>query len=110
MRNLDRIINESIKDTMFAYIQMKQNGRHYDVCLNDDDFLELVDRVVEVFDPDDFETDYVNEIEDDIIDMIIDFVDEKEIYDWWYKYRATNYPMIAHNIIRYIQKHLNELY
>lgn len=92
---------------------MKHCGHNYDNFLDDRDFLEIVNRAVKIYCPEDFDekdTDRIDEIEKEIADAIDEFVIDEAIDDFGYKYGSTNYRVVASNIIQYIQKNLDELY
>ena len=40
----------------------------------------------------------------------MDFIADDAVDDFGYKYGTTNYDMVASNVIKYIQEHLDELY
>ena len=81
--------------------------------LDDNDFIEIVNRVVRMYDAEDFnenDLDYIDDMEMEIADLINDFITDEALDDFGYKYGTANYRRIASNVIRYIQTHLNELY
>lgn len=95
------------------YVSMKHSGHNLDDFLDDNDFLEIVSRVVRKYAIEDFyERDmyHLDEVEDEISDLIADFTMEEALDDWGYKYGSTNYCTVASNVIQYIQTHLSELY
>lgn len=110
---LKRLISESVKRVINEYVSMKHSGHNLDDFLDDNDFIEIVNRVVEMYDAEDFDEndlDYIDNMEREIADLINDFITDEALDDFGYKYGTTNYRRVASNVIRYIQEHLNELY
>ena len=110
---LRHIISESVKSVINEYTSMKHSGHNMDDFLDDNDFIEIVNRVVEMHDVEDFSEnniDYIDDMEMEIADLIKDFITDEASDNFGYKYGTTNYRKVASNVIRYIQTHLNELY
>lgn len=110
---LRHMISESVKRAINEYTSMKHSGHNMDDFLDDDDFMEIVNRVVKMYDAEDFnenDLDYVDNMEMEIADLIKDFITDEAMDDFGYKYGTTNYRKVASNVINYIQTHLNELY
>lgn len=110
---LNHLISESIKNVINEYVSMMHSSHNMDDFLDDDDFIEIVNRVVRKYGVEDFDendSNYINHMEREIADMINDFVADEAVNDFGYKYGATNYRNVASNVIHYIQTHLNELY
>ena len=89
---------------------MKHSGHNYNDFLDDNDFLEIVNRAVMIYCQEDFDGNDPDKIESEIADLISDFVDDEALDNFGYKYGTTNYRTVASNVIQYIQKHINELY
>ena len=110
---LKHAISESVKKAINEYVSMKHSGHNMDDFLDDNDFIEIVNRVVGMYDAEDFDENdlnYINDMETEIADLINDFITDEALDDFGYKYGTTNYRRVASNVIRYIQAHLNELY
>lgn len=110
---LKRMISESVKRVLNEYVSMKHSGHNMDDFLDDDDFIEIVNRVVGMYDAEDFIGDdpgYIADMETEVFELINDFVADEALDDFGYKYGTTDYRRVASNVIRYIQEHLNELY
>lgn len=110
---LRHMISESVKRVITEYVSMKHSGHNMDDFLDDNDFIEIVNRVVRMYDAEDFnenDLDYIDDMEMEIADLINDFITDEALDDFGYKYGTTNYRRVASNVIRYIQTHLNELY
>ena len=92
---------------------MKHSGHNFDDYLDDKDFMEIVNRVVGMYDAEEFEEDdpeHIDNMEMEIADMINDFVNDEALDEFGYKYGETDYRGVAYNVIQYIQEHLDELY
>lgn len=110
---LKHIISESVKRVINEYVSMKHSGHNMDDFLDDNDFIEIVNRVVRMYDAEDFnenDLDYIDNMEMEIADLINDFITDEALDNVGYKYGTTNYRRVASNVIHYIQTHLNELY
>lgn len=110
---LKHMISESVKRVINEYVSMKHSGHNMDDFLDDNDFIEIVNRVVTMYDAEDFngnDLGHIDNIEMEIADLINDFITDEALDDFGYKYGTTNYRRTASNVIRYIQTHLNELY
>ncbi len=110
---LKHMISESVKRVINEYVSMKHSGHNMDDFLDDNDFMEIVNRVVRMYDAEDFnenDADYIDDMEMEIADLINDFVTDEALDEFGYKYGKTNYRRVASNVIRYIQAHLNKLY
>ena len=111
-RELKHMISESVK-RILNEVSMKHGEHNFDDFLDDNDFLEIVNRVVKKYGPDDFDEndiEYLEYLEYDIKIIIMDFIADDAVDDFGYKYGTTNYDMVASNVIKYIQEHLDELY
>jgi len=110
---LKHMISESVKRVINEYVSMKHSGHNLDDFLDDNDFIEIVNRVVTMYDAEDFnenDLDYIDNMEMEIADLINDFITDEALDDFGYKYGTTNYRRSASNVIHYIQTHINELY
>ena len=110
---LKHMISESVKRVINEYVSMKHSGHNLDDYLDDKDFMEIVNRVVRMYEPEDFDEndlEYIDNLEIDIADLINDFVNDEAIDEFGYKYGETDYRQTASNIVKYIQEHLDELY
>lgn len=105
-------IAKSIKNVLNEYyVSMKNSEHNYDDFLDDDDFLEIVNRVTYNYDAEDFlENDDTDEIEMDIADLIHDFITDEALDEWGYKYGTVKCRRVASNIIKYIKSHIDTLY
>lgn len=116
--DLHRIIENTVKrvlkkGTLNEYVSMKHSGHNFDDYLDDKDFIEIVNRAVNMYDAEEFEEDdpeHIDNMEMDIADMIKDFVNDEALDEFGYKYGETDYRGVAYNVIQYIQEHLDELY
>lgn len=104
------IISESVKMVINEHVSMKHSGHNMDDFLDDNDFIEIVNRVVRMYDAEDFNENDLDYIEMEIADLIKDFITDEALDNFGYKYGTTNYRRVASNVIRYIQTHLKELY
>lgn len=110
---LKHMISESVKRIINEYVSMKHSGHTMDDFLDDNDFIEIVNRVVGMYDAEDFagnDPGYIDDMEMEISDLINDFITDEALDDFGYKYGTANYRKVASNVIRYIQAHLDELY
>lgn len=115
--DLHRIIENTVKrvlkeGTLNEYVSMKHSGHNFDDYLDDKDFMEIVKRVVNMYDAEEFEEDdpeHIDNMEMEIADMIRDFVNDEALDEFGYKYGETDYRQTASNVIQYIQDHLDEL-
>ena len=110
---LKHIISESVKGVIHEYVSMKHSGHNMDDFLDDNDFIEIVNRVVRMYDAEDFNVNdlgHIDDMEMEIADLIKDFITDEALDGFGYKYGTTNYRRVASNVIRYIQTHLSELY
>lgn len=113
MENLDSIIDKCVKQTLNEHFSMKHSSHYLDDFLDDNDFLTIVNRVVQWYSKDDFERNDLSDIDEmemDIADEIQDFVCDEAIDDFGYKYGTTNYRKSASNVIDYIRKRLDKFY
>lgn len=116
--DLHRIIENTVKrvlkeGTLNEYVSMKHSGHNFDDYLDDKDFMEIVNRAVNMYDAEEFEEDdpeHIDNMEMEIADMIKDFVNDEALDEFGYKYGETDYRQTASNVIQYIQEHLDELY
>lgn len=116
--DLHRIIENTVKrvlkeGTLNEYVSMKHSGHNFDDYLDDKDFIEIVNRVVGMYDAEEFEEDdqeHIDNMEMEIADVIKDFANDEAIDEFGYKYGETDYRGVAYNVIQYIQEHLDELY
>ena len=116
--DLHRIIENTVKrvlkeGTLNEYVSMKHSGHNLDDYLDDKDFMEIVRRVVKMYDAEEFEEDdpeHIDNMEMEIADVIKDFANDEAIDEFGYKYGETDYRGVAYNVIQYIQEHLDELY
>lgn len=115
--DLHRIIENTVKRVLKEgvineYVSMKHSGHNMDDYLDDKDFMEIVNRAVNMYDAEEFEEDdpeHIDNMEMDIADMINDFVNDEALDEFGYKYGETDYRQTASNVIQYIQDHLDEL-
>ena len=115
--DLHRIIENTVKrvlkeGTLNEYVSMKHSGHNFDDYLDDKDFMEIVNRAVNMYDAEEFEEDdpeHIDNMEMEIADMIRDFVNDEALDEFGYKYGETDYRQTASNVIQYIQDHLDEL-
>lgn len=116
--DLHRIIENTVRrvlkeGTLNEYVSMKHSGHNLDDYLDDKDFIEIVNRVVGMYDAEEFEEDdqeHIDNMEMEIADVIKDFANDEAIDEFGYKYGETDYRGVAYNVIQYIQEHLDELY
>ena len=112
--DLHKIVSESVRRMLNEYyVTMKHSGHNLDDFLDDNDFLEIVNRVVKMYGPEDFDENdlgHIDDMEMEIADLINDFITDEALDVWGYKYGTPNFRKVASNVIRYIQTHLNELY
>ena len=116
--DLHRIIENTVRrvlkeGTINEYVSMKHSGHNFDDYLDDKDFMEIVNRAVNMYDAEEFEeddTEHIDNMEMEIADMIKDFANDEAIDEFGYKYGETDYRGVAYNVIQYIQEHLDELY
>ena len=116
--DLHRIIENTVRrvlkeGTLNEYVSMKHSGHNLDDYLDDKDFIEIVNRVVGMYDAEEFEEDdqeHIDNMEMEIADVIKDFANDEAIDEFGYKYGTTDYRGVAYNVIQYIQEHLDELY
>lgn len=106
-------LRETVRRVLKEYINMKHSGHNLNDFLDDDDFLTIVNRTIQMYGPEDFEdsnSDYFDDIKMEIEDLIGDFISDEALDDFGYKYGTTDYRRVAANVFEYIRKHLNELY
>ena len=117
--DLHRIIENTVRRVLKEetnndyYVSMKHSGHNFDDYLDDKDFIEIVNRVVGMYDAEEFEEDdqeHIDNMEMEIADVIKDFANDEAIDEFGYKYGETDYRGVASNVITYIQEHLDELY
>lgn len=70
---LKHMISESVKRVINEYVSMKHSGHNMDDFLDDNDFIEIVNRVVRMYDAEDFnenDLDNIDDMEMEIADLI----------------------------------------
>ncbi len=92
---------------------MKHSGHNMDKLIDDNNFIEIVNKVIKMYNAEDFKkNDFYFSLNMiiDIGDLINNFITDKALNNFGCKYDAFYYRRVASNVIRYIQTHLNELY
>ena len=77
-----------------------------DKLIDDNNFIEIVNKVIKMYNAEDFKKNDLYFALNMIIDighLIKNFISDKSLDDFGYR-------RVASNVIRYIQTHLNELY
>lgn len=111
--SLKALVKETIIRVMNENVQMSHSGNNLDRYLDDEDFLSLVNDIVSIYGPEDFDgTDskYIRNMESEIASMVNDFVSDDAVDDFGYKYGYIDFTAVAANLIRYVQSHLDELF